>query len=148
LPHSWWAQRTPDQDCAARRTRVTAPLIEAALAQAQALGRPTPSSNTSAVRREAHAEQIAARDDLRPGLSGVCRRVQPALSLAVRKNRERGKREIKYRERRCLHLYPYQIHPVFGFRHARIQTWFPVPVPIGRNGREGRARQLDAARRG
>jgi len=43
-------------------------------------------------------------------------------------------------------LYHYQIHPVFGFMHARIQTWFPLHIHVCRNGREWLARQLDQAR--
>ena len=47
--------------------------------------------------------------------------------------------------RKCLHLYHYFIHPVFGFMHARIQTWFPFSVQICLNGREWLARQMDRA---
>jgi hypothetical protein len=37
------------------------------------------------------------------------------------------------------------IDPVFGFMHARIQTWFPFPIRICINGREWLARLLDRA---
>ena len=33
-------------------------------------------------------------------------------------------------------LYKYEVHPIFGFMHARIQTWFPFSVQIWINGRE------------
>ena len=46
---------------------------------------------------------------------------------------------------KCLFLYHYQIHPVFGFLNARIQTWFPFSVQICLNGREWLARQMQAA---
>jgi hypothetical protein len=42
-------------------------------------------------------------------------------------------------------MYHYQIHPIFGFMHARIQTWFPFAVQICLNGREWLARAMDAA---
>jgi hypothetical protein len=42
-----------------------------------------------------------------------------------------------------LHLYHYYQHPVFGFMHARIQTWFPFAVQVCLNGREWLARQID-----
>jgi hypothetical protein len=42
-------------------------------------------------------------------------------------------------------LYHYQIHPVFGFMHARIQTWFPFGITVCINGREWLARQMDQA---
>ena len=39
-------------------------------------------------------------------------------------------------------MYPYSLHPTFGFMNARIQTWFPFNVQICLNGREWLARQL------
>jgi hypothetical protein len=51
------------------------------------------------------------------------------------------------RHRKCLHLYHYQIHPTFGFMHARIQTWFPFAIQICLNGREWLARSMSAAGR-
>src|SRR5215469_7163186 len=46
---------------------------------------------------------------------------------------------------KCLFLYHYQIHPVFGFLNARIQTWFPFSIQICLNGREWLGRQMQAA---
>jgi hypothetical protein len=37
----------------------------------------------------------------------------------------------------------YLQHPVFGFMHIRLQTWFPFQVQIWLNGREWLARMLD-----
>ena len=37
------------------------------------------------------------------------------------------------------------MHPVFGFMSARLQTWFPFPVHLYRNGRTWLARQMDQA---
>jgi hypothetical protein len=56
--------------------------------------------------------------------------------------------ELEPRHRKCLHLYHYQVHPTFGFMHARIQTWFPFAVQICLNGREWLARSMDAAHLG
>jgi hypothetical protein len=47
------------------------------------------------------------------------------------------------RHREYLHLYHYQ-HPLFGFMHARIQTWFPFSTQICLNGREWLARSMDS----
>ena len=47
--------------------------------------------------------------------------------------------------RKCQHLYHYQIHPVFGFMHARLQTWLPFNLTVNVNGREWLSRQMDAA---
>jgi hypothetical protein len=55
------------------------------------------------------------------------------------------KLELKLGPGKCLFLYHYQIHPVFGFLNARIQTWFPFSIQICLNGREWLARQMQAA---
>jgi hypothetical protein len=34
--------------------------------------------------------------------------------------------------RKCLHIYKYYLHPVFGFMNVRIQTWFPLSARISR----------------
>lgn len=48
----------------------------------------------------------------------------------------------------CKHLYVYQIHPLWGFMHTRIQTWFPYRIQVMINGREWLARQLEQERIG
>jgi len=47
------------------------------------------------------------------------------MSFQAVPNRETKKLDFKLGQRKCLHLYHYLIHPVFGFMNARIQTWFP-----------------------
>ncbi len=69
--------------------------------------------------------------------------VEPCRSFEVYRNRETKKRELVPRLRKCLFLYPYAIHPVFGFMNARMQTRFPFPVQICLNGREWLARQME-----
>ena len=65
---------------------------------------------------------------IRGGLIRVLRGVDPWMSFDVHKNYLTRKLEIGYRQRQCMHLYHHQIHPVFGFMHARIQTWFPFRI--------------------
>jgi hypothetical protein len=67
------------------------------------------------------------------------------MSFQIHKSQVSGRLEIKYRQRQCLHLYHYQQHPVFGFMHVRLQTWFPFRVQVYINGREWLARQMDGA---
>jgi hypothetical protein len=145
LQHYLWAHRIPYKDFAARSLRVTARLEEAALRQARHLGREVRYLNSARHRKEDIAREIAQRDRIRNGLICVPRRVDPCLSFQVHKNHKTREREITYRQRKCLHLYHYQIHPVFGFMHTRIQTWFPFRVCVCLNGREWLARQLDQA---
>jgi hypothetical protein len=143
-----WAQRIPFKDFAAHSQEVTARLEEASLRQAHQLGREVRYLNSAQHRKEDIARAIAERDRIREGLVCVLRSVDPCLSFQIHKNRQTRKLEIAYRQRKCLHLYHYQIHPVFGFMHARIQTWFPFRIYVCLNGREWLARQMDQARLG
>jgi hypothetical protein len=125
--------------------QITQRLEEASLQQARQLGRAIRYRNSAKVSKEVIAREIAARDPIHEGLIGVLRSVDPCLSFQVVKNPQRGKLELRYRPRKCVPWYHYQIHPVFGFRHARIQTWFPFHVYVCSNGREWLARQMDQA---
>jgi hypothetical protein len=69
--------------------------------------------------------------------------VEPCLSFDVGPNPAAKQIELKHRLRKCLFLYHYWMHPIFGFMSARIQTWFPFQVQIYMNGREWLARQMD-----
>jgi hypothetical protein len=146
LQHYLWAHRIPYKDFAAHSLEVTARLEEASLRQARDLGREIRYLNSAQHRKEDIAREIAARDRIKEGLVCVLRSVDPCMSFQINKNRGSGKLEIHYRQRKCLHLYHYQIHPVFGFMHARIQTWFPFRVYVCLNGREWLARQMDRAK--
>jgi hypothetical protein len=146
LKHYLWAHRIPYKDFAAHSLEVTARLEEASLRQAQQLGREIRYLNSAQHRKEDIARQIAARDHIKEGLICVLRSVDPCMSFQINKNRQTKKLEINYRERKCLHLYHYQIHPVFGFMHSRIQTWFPFRIYVCLNGREWLARQMDQAK--
>ena len=124
---------------------MTARLEEASLRQARQRGREIRYLNSAQHRKEDIARVIAARDRIREGLICVLRSGDPCLSFPINKNYRTHKLDIHYRQRKCLHLYPYQIRPVFGFMHARIQTWFPFRVYVCLNGREWLARQMDQA---
>jgi hypothetical protein len=138
-----WFRRIPYKDFAAHSLEVTARLEEASLRQARQLGREIRYLNSAQHSKEDIAREIAARDRIKNGLICVLRSVDPCMSFQINKNRQSRKLEIRYRQRKCLHLYHYQIHPVFGFMHARIQTWFPFRVHVCINGREWLARQMD-----
>jgi hypothetical protein len=146
LQHYLWAQRIPYKDFAAHSREVSARLEEASLRLARQLGREIRYLNSAQHRKEDIAREIAARDRIKEGLICVLRSVDPCMSFQIHKNHRTRKLEITYRQRKCLHLYHYQIHPVFGFMHTRIQTWFPFRVYVCLNGREWLARQMDRAR--
>jgi hypothetical protein len=141
-----WVNGILLKDFAQHSLQVTAQLQEASLRQAKQLGREIRYINSSAVRKEDVAREIAERDRIREGLICVLRSIDPCMSFQINKNHQTKKLEIGYRQRKCLHLYHYQIHPVFGFMHARIQTWFPFRIYVCINGREWLARQMDQIR--
>ena len=68
--------------------------------------------------------------------------VEPCVSFDIYRCREQKQLQLERRQRKCLHLYHYWMHPEFGFMHGRIQTWFPFTIQICLNGREWLARQM------
>lgn len=131
------------KDFAEHSEKITARLEQASLHHAKQLGREIRYLNSSQVPKEDIARAIAARDRIKSGLICVLRSVDPCVSVHVHKNRDTKKLELQFRKRKCMHLYHYQIHPVFGFMHARIQTWFPFRIYVCINGREWLARHMD-----
>jgi len=119
-------------------------LKASSLVQAQKLGRTILYLASSQTDKDAVARRIATRQKITSGLVCVLSCVEPCQSFEVHRNPKSKKLELVSRLRKCLFLYHYAIHPVFGFMNARIQTWFPFPVQICLNGREWLARQMEA----
>jgi len=101
-----------------------------------------PSCNVS---KEEFARRIARENNIREGHICAIGCVESCKSFNVRGNRETRHIEVVARERRCMHIYSYRYHPVFGWMNIRLQTWFPFRIQICMNGREWLARQLDQA---
>ncbi len=120
-------------------------LKAASQARAAQLGRKVLYLTSSQARKEDVARGIAAREGITSGLVCVLSCVEPCWSFTVRRNREVKRLELVGEPRKCLHLYHYLIHPLFGFMHLRLQTWFPFSLQVCLNGREWLARQMDAA---
>lgn len=116
---------------------------QASLAVAERAGRPVQYLASPKVRKDELAREIAQRDAIDDGLICVLTAVEPFLGFSLHRNREAKKLELHMEQRKCLHLYHYLQHPVFGFMHVRLQTWFPFQVQIWLNGREWLARTLD-----
>jgi hypothetical protein len=140
-----WANQVLLKDFGAHVEKVSRRLKEASLAEATALGRPVKYLTSSQLSKEEIARGIAAQEGIRDGLVCVLSCVEPCWSFEIHRNREKKRLELEPRYRKCLFLYHYWMHPLFGFLNARIQTWFPFPVQICLNGREWLARQMDAA---
>jgi len=120
-------------------------LKDASTALARRSGRPIRYLASSATNKEDVARQIARADRIEQGLVCIVSAVEPCLTYDVVRDREARVLDLKPRRRQCLYLYHYQIHPLFGFMHARIQTWFPFAIQVCLNGREWLARTMDQA---
>jgi len=121
----------------------TATLIEQSLQRAEQQNRPVKYIESSTIRKEDYARSIAEADGITEGLVAVLTCVEPCRSFEIYRNKNEKKIELVLRNRKCKHIYHYEIHPMFGFMYTRIQTWFPFNIQIGINGREYLARQMD-----
>jgi hypothetical protein len=140
-----WHRQVPLTAFGMHAEEITKQVKKASLAEAHRLSRPYQYLTSSKTDKKALAEQIAANDGIGSGLICVLGCVEPCLSFDVGPNADTKRLELKHRLRKCLFLYHYWMHPVFGFMSARIQTWFPFQVQIYLNGREWLARQMEEA---
>ena len=108
--------------------KVTKRLKDASLAEAKACGRPVKYLNSSQIDKETIARDILAQDKVRSGLVCVLSCLEPCSKFEIHRNSLTKKIELQRRPGKCLFLYHYQMHPVFGFLNARIQTWFPFSI--------------------
>ena len=90
-------------------------LKQSSLADAQKLGRTIRYQASSQIDKDAVAGEIAAHEKITSG---------PVCVSTLRGARRSGdkKLDLLSRLRKCLFLYHYWMHPVFGFMKARIQT--------------------------
>lgn len=113
---------------------------------ARGLCRPMEYLRSSSISKEDRAVEIAQRDKIKEGLICGFSVVEPCLSVEVVGNRITQQLEIAMRERKCVWVYNYWNDPVYGFCHARIQTWLPFTVKVCMNGRHWLARDLARAK--
>ena len=112
---------------------------------AQAAGGSVNYLPSSLARKDAIAQQRAAREGIEQGLIGVWSCVEPCLSYFVRRDAQRKELVLVFDSAKCLHHYFYFSHPLYGLMHLRLQTWFPFGVSVCMNGRQWLARQMNAA---
>jgi hypothetical protein len=124
---------------------VSQQLKTASLAEALALGRPIHYVASAKSSKENIAQRIAAEDHISQGLVCVLTCVEPCRTFEIYRDRDTKHLHLQPRLRKCLFLYHYLVHPVFGFLNARIQTWFPFSIQICLNGRAWLAQQMDQA---
>jgi len=140
-----WQRRILWKDFRSFATQTTETMRQALEEQVEQLGRPLVYLNSSQVRKETLALELAARDGITAGLVAVLKCVEPCISFTVRRNRQEKMLELVCQPMKCLHYYHYYLDPRFGLMHVRTQSWFPFTVHICMNGREWLARQMDAA---
>jgi len=112
---------------------------------AELAGRPILYLNSSQRSKEDTAKEVARRDGLSEGLIVILSAVEPCQSYSVRGVRASKEIHLVLEQRKCLFFYHYFFHPLFGFMHARVQSWFPFTIDLCLNGREWLARQMDRA---
>ena len=126
--------------------KVTQRLKEASLAEAKAYGRPVKYLNSSQLDKETIARNILAQDGVRNGLVCVLSCIEPCWKFEIHRSRQTKKLELQLRSGKCLFLYHYQIHPVFGFLnapHSNLVPFLRANLPE----RTGMAGATDASRR-
>jgi hypothetical protein len=142
------SKRVLYKDFGKHAEQISERLKRASLSRAEREGRPIQYLASSSVSKEEIARQIARRDRVENGLVCVLSCVEPCVSFQIYRCREQRQLVLQRRQRKCLHLYQYWMHPKLGFLHGRIQTWFPFTIQICLNGREWLARQMDQAAMG
>jgi hypothetical protein len=132
------------KDCKALMLQVTGQIKTATQQLAEKTGRPLLYLSSSQVRKETVARQIAQRDGVDSGLIAILSCVEPCRTYTVGGNPKTKMWEAPLGLGKCLHYYFYHVHPVFGFMHLRLQTWFPFLINDCLNGRNWLAHQMTA----
>jgi hypothetical protein len=122
--------------------RVTGQIKAATQQIAQRTGRPLIYVSSSQVQKEQMARKIAESDGICSGLVAILSCVEPCRTYTVGGNRQTKMLEAQLGLGKCLHYYFYHFHPVFGFMHLRLQSWFPFLIHICLNGRNWLANQM------
>jgi hypothetical protein len=101
--------------------------------------------NNSHDSKEETALQLAKEQRRTQGLIAVLGCVEPCQVMQVRGNRLTKQLELGVESGKCKHYYHYYLDPKYGLRYTRLQSWAPVTMHVGLNGRDWLAQQLDEA---
>jgi hypothetical protein len=140
-----WAHDLRLKDFGEHAEAISRRVKEASLATIERAGRPVRYLPSAKDDKQRMAQFIAAQDGISKGPICAFTAVELCSSYAIKGNRETHKIELQRSPRKCLCIYQYWLHPVFGFMSTRLQTWFPFPITIFLNGREWLAQQLEQA---
>jgi hypothetical protein len=90
---------------------------------------------------EAQARRLAQEKNLREGI--VCGYSQLETCRSYRFEYRQGRPRLRPDFRRCLVLYVFVMHAVFGLIHVKIHTWLPLTMQVYVNGHDFLARKLE-----
>jgi hypothetical protein len=135
-----WAHGLGAKDFGRHAEQMSRRVKAAALKPFEAAGRPVRYLNSGKLDKQSIAREIADRDGIVEGPICALTAVEMCSSYAIRTTAAGP--ELQMAGRKCLFLYQYWMHPVFGFMSVRLQSWFPFPIHIYLNGREWLARQM------
>ncbi|MCW5979998.1 MAG: hypothetical protein KIT09_18090 [Bryobacteraceae bacterium] len=138
-----WAHGLGAKDFGRHAEEISKKVKAAALAPMEMAGRPVRYLNSGKLDKQSIAREIAVQDGIAQGPICALTAVELCSSYAIRAG-QRGP-ELQMAPRKCLFVYQYWMHPVFGFLSVRLQTWLPFPIHIYLNGREWLARQMKEA---
>jgi hypothetical protein len=131
------------KDFAAFAQRCTAQLAAHAEQIARKAGRPYRYLESSSVRKEDLAREIAERDGMTRGLVCVLYAVEPCKTFFIYRNRATKRLDLVARQGKCRFFYFYFLDREFGLMHIRVQSWFPFELQVCLNGRSYLARQME-----
>lgn len=140
-----WANHLGLKDFGDHAEQISKRVKEASLAVIEDAGRPVRYLNSGKDNKQELAQAIAVREGISSGPVCAFTAVELCTTYAIRGDRATGKIRLERAYRKCLFIYQYWMHPVFGFLSARLQTWFPFPVHLYLNGRAWLACQMDQA---
>lgn len=138
-----WAHGLGAKDFGRHAEEISKRVKAAALEPLEAAGRPVRFLNSGKLDKQNIAREIADKDGVVKGPICALTAVELCSSYAI-KGSSQGP-ELQMAPRKCLFVYQYWMHPVFGFMSVRLQTWFPFPIHIYLNGREWLAQQMNQA---
>lgn len=117
---------------------------QASLREAVEQDRPVRYLTSSKLSKEDFARTLLEEYPIDSGLICTLTVVEPCTSFEYHCSQNKDERGLRLRKRKCLHIYKYYLHPVFGSMHVRIQTWFPFTIQVCLNGHEWLSRQFAA----
>jgi len=122
--------------------RKTAEVRESCARAAEAKGIPLRYIERSGEDKERLARAVAGERGVKDGPICMFKVMEPCIAPAVYGDKESKRLELRMRPRKCLWMYHYFDHPVYGFGHVRLQTWLPLTVSVCLNGRHWLEKEL------